>query len=536
MKYILTIFTFFILYFSHAQSFTKADSLRGSITAERAWWDVTYYDIQIEPNINKHSIIGRNIIHFKTKKPGQKMQIDLQEPMKIDSVLLEEAQVPFKRDGNIFYLMFENELLLDKDYQIQIYFSGKPRKAINAPWDGGWIWKKDQNGNPWVSVACQGLGASVWYPCKDHQSDEPDKGAKIEVIVPSDLKAISNGKFIGKNTINKKTIYYWEVKNPINNYDISVYIGKYEHWSENFLGKKGDLSLDFWVLEPNLEKAKKQFKQVKPMLTCFEDWFGPYPFYEDGFKIVEAPFLGMEHQSAIAYGNNYENGYLGKDISNSGSGDKWDFILIHESGHEWFGNSITSKDIADMWIHEGFTSYSEVIFTEYLFDKNTAEKYVQGIRKRILNDKPIIGYYNVNNEGSGDMYYKGSNLIHLIRQLINNDDKFKELIRNINKEFYHKTISTTELENYIQNQTGLSLEKVFNQYLRSKQIPVLEYKKSYNSIEYRWSNCIENFNMKVKTKNGVWLHPTTEWKTFEYDSQEEFETDPNFYIQLRKLN
>ena len=302
------------------------------------------------------------------------------------------------------------------------------------------------------------------------------------------------------------------------------------------MGKKGNLNLDFWVLEQNISKAKKQFEQVKPMLTCFEDWFGPYPFYVDGFKLVESPYLGMEHQSAIAYGNNFENGYLGKDLSSSGTGTKWDYILIHESGHEWFGNSITSNDIADMWIHEGFTSYSEVLYTEYLFGKEAGNKYVQGIRQRIRNDKPIIGNYNVNNEGSGDMYYKGSNLIHIIRQLVDDDEKFKELTRNINKAFYHKTITSSQLENYIINLTGLPLEKVFDQYLRSKQIPLLEYKIIQDTLEYRWTNCITDFEMKVKKEDGNWLTPTTEWKTTKLENENDFGIDANFYIQLRKLN
>ena len=530
--------SFFIL--SHVKIYaqflsTKKDSLRGSITSERAWWDVRYYDLEIEPLISKQKIIGKNTMSFYTLRHGKKMQIDLQEPMQIDSVNFSEEKTTLSRFGNIYYVSFENELIADKMYGITIYFSGKPHKAINAPWDGGWIWTKDSKGNPWVTVACQGLGASSWYPCKDHQSDEPDQGAKIAVKVPSNLVAVSNGQFIGKKEyVKNKTIYYWEVKNPINSYNIVPYIGNYTHWSDVFHGEKGNLSLDYWVLEENLEKSKKQFEQVKSMLTCFENWFGAYPFYDDGYKLVESPYLGMEHQSAIAYGNKYKNGYDGSDISHAGNGDKWDYIIVHESGHEWFGNSVTSKDIADMWIHEAFTSYAEVLYTESLFGKEAGNKYVQGIRTRIENDVPIIGPYGVNKEGSGDMYYKGSNLIHIIRQLMDNDEKFKSLLRSINKQFYHKTITSKQLEKYIIDLTGIPLEKVFDQYLRTTQIPILEYKKVKNQIEFRWTNCVDDFQLRVKLENGEWLTCSTEWKKTEL-SLSEFIIDPNFYVRINKV-
>ena len=492
--------------------FLKQDSLRGSITPERSWWDVKYYNLEIEPVISKQKIIGKNTMSFYTSRHGQKMQIDLQEPMEIDSITFEEEKTTFSRLGNVYYIAFENELFADKMYQIIIHFSGKPRKAVNAPWDGGWIWTKDSKGNPWVTVACQGLGASSWYPCKDHQSDEPDNGAKISVKVPTNLVAVSNGKFIGKKEVDKsKTIYYWEVKNPINSYNIVPYIGNYVHWSENYEGEKGNLSLDYWVLEENLEKSKKQFKQVKPMLSCFEKWFGPYPFYEDGYKLVESPHLGMEHQSAIAYGNNYRNGYNGSDISESGTGDTWDFIIVHESGHEWFGNSITSKDIADMWIHEAFTSYSEVLYTECLFGLNAANDYVNGIRRRIKNDVHVIGPYGVNQEGSGDMYFKGSNLIHIIRQLIDDDVLFQRLLRELNRKFYHQTVTSYQFEKFIIDETNLPLEKVFDQYLRSVQIPILEIKQDGDELQYRWTNCVPGFAMKVKNSQGYWLSPTENW-------------------------
>ena len=511
----LSFLIFFNITISLCQLFhTKQDSLRGSISKERSWWDVKKYDLEIEPIFNKQKVIGVNTITFFTLQPGQKMQVDLQEPLEIDSISFVEEKTSLIRVGNVFYIHFENELLADKMYQLSIHFSGKPRKAINAPWDGGWIWSKDVNGNPWMTVACQGLGASSWYPCKDHQSDEPDLGATISVKVPSELVAVSNGKLVGKKEVEKnKVIYYWEVKNPINSYNIVPYIGKYVHWSDEYIGEKGKLSLDYWVLEGSLDRSKKQFEQVKSMLSCLEKWFGPYPFYEDGYKLVESPHLGMEHQSAIAYGNKYKNGYDGSDISHSGTGDKWDFIIVHESGHEWFGNSITSNDIADMWIHEAFTSYSEVLYTEFLFGKEAANNYIIGIRNRIKNDTPIIGQYGVNKEGSGDMYFKGSNLIHIVRQLMNDDVQFRNLLRAINKKFYHQIITSKQIERFIIEETGIPLEKVFDQYLRSTKIPTLEIKSRDDGVQYRWTNCVSGFTMKVKNSRGHWISPTEEWSS-----------------------
>ncbi|HVE62090.1 MAG TPA: M1 family metallopeptidase, partial [Chitinophagaceae bacterium] len=414
------------------QKASRQDSLRGTITKERAWWNVLKYDITVTPDFVNRSITGKNEISF-FDSGGYTMQIDLQQPMEIDSAVLENKKIDFKREGNVFWFYIRDSA---KTYRIKpgikgltIYFHGVPRPALNAPWDGGWIWKKDEKGRPWISVACQGLGASVWYPCKDHQSDEPDKGASITVTIPDTLVAVANGKLKNKNAKNGLASYTWEVKNPINNYNIVPYIGKYVNYTETFNGEKGKLNCSYWVLDYNLEKAKKQFEQVTPTLKAFEHWFGPYPFYEDGFKLVESPHLGMEHQSAVAYGNKFKNGYLGSDLSGTGQGLKWDFIIVHETGHEWFGNNITTKDIADMWVHEGFTNYSETLFMEYNFTKQDAYEYVRGLRKKIQNNKPIIGEYGVNKEGSGDMYYKGANMLHTIRQVICDDKKFREILR-----------------------------------------------------------------------------------------------------------
>ncbi|MES1220353.1 MAG: M1 family metallopeptidase, partial [Bacteroidota bacterium] len=393
---------------------TKQDTLRGSIGPGRAWWDVTRYDVTVKPDYISKTISGTNTISFKwlTSTNGF-MQIDLQEPMIMDSVIYHNQSLNFQRDSNAWFIKWPVKDHLKED-KLVIYFHGKPREAITPPWDGGWVWTKDEKGRPWMTVACQGLGASVWYPCKDHQSDEPDNGATLSITVPDTLVAVGNGRLKEKISNKDQTItWIWEVKDPINNYSIIPYIGKYVNFTDTLNGEKGKLDISYWVMDYNLEKAKEHFGEgVKPMLRCFEYWFGPYPFYEDSYKLVESSHLGMEHQSAVAYGNRYVNGYRGGDLSGTGWGKKWDYIIVHESGHEWFANNITTNDIADLWVHEGITCYSETLFTECQSGKEAANEYTQGLRKRILNNKPLIGIYGVNKEGSGDMYNKGSNLMH----------------------------------------------------------------------------------------------------------------------------
>ena len=524
------------------KGFTKQDTLRGTITPERAWWDVVCYTVAINTNFEKREIEGKCIMDFRVVSAGNRMQIDLQQPMSIYRIYSDTQKYSFTRDGNVYYIDFPRQPPTGSLQTLTIVFGGNPRVAVRPPWDGGWIFQKDSLGRPWMSVACQGLGASVWYPCKDHQSDEPDS-AFINIAVPDTLVAVSNGRFLGKKSFEKGSMTYrWAVKNPINNYNIVPYIGKYKSWQETYNGEKGKLDCEFWVLDYNVDKAKEQFKQVSPMLKCFEHWFGPFPFYEDGFKLVESPHLGMEHQSAVAYGNKYQNGYLGKDLSGSGWGKKWDFIIIHESAHEWFANNITTNDIADMWVHEGFANYSETLFTECEFGKEAGRDYVIGVRKNIKNDIPVIGPYGVNQEGSGDMYPKGANLLHTVRQIIDNDQKFRDILRGLNSTFYHKTVSSKNVEEYISKQAGIDFSKIFDQYLRTIQVPVLEYKISQGALSYRWSNCIDGFDMKVKVKlnedNETWIQPDKNWKPLKSTGSPDVKTfsgDRNFYIQTKKV-
>ncbi len=521
-----------------ATAFTRQDTLRGSITPERAWWDVRHYAISITPDFTTKTLQGSNEMSFLVLSAANKMQIDLQVPMQVDSVRWKNKAVPYTRDGNTYQLLFPELLKKNSVEQIVIHFSGKPKEAVNPPWDGGWIWRRDAKGNPWMSVACQGLGASVWYPCKDHQGDEPDS-ASVRIVVPDSLVAISNGRLRSKQQNDDgTTAYSWAVTSSINAYNLVAYIGKYINWTETISGEKGPLDCSFWVLADHEDSAKEQFKQVRSMFSCFEKWFGPYPFYEDSYKLVESPHLGMEHQSAVAYGNHFRNGYLGRDLSASGWGLKWDFIIVHESAHEWFGNNITSKDIADMWIHESFANYAEALYTECQFGKEAAVDYVVGTRKLILNNIPIIGPYEVNREGSGDMYYKGGNMIHMIRTIMQDDDRFRNMLRGMNKTFYHQTVTARQVEDYINTFSGKNFNPVFRQYLLTTQIPVLEYRIKGNQFSYRWSECVPGFDMPVKITLGksVWIKPTEAWQTMAAGGDAGPVVDRDFYIRTRKVD
>jgi aminopeptidase N len=480
--------------------FKESDSLRGSLNKNRDWFDIQSYDISVIPNMDNKTIEGSVVWKAKAIKTSQDIQVDLQQPLIIDSILIwtknQWEKVSFKREDNIALVHHQKNIPLQEDFSLWIFYHGKPREAIRPPWDGGWIWRKDMNGKPWVSVACQGLGASVWYPCKDHQSDEPDFGAALNIYSPDGLKGIGNGR---PGRSDQKNWSRWVVRNPINNYNIIPYIGDYVSWQETYKGLKGNLDLSYYVLREDSAKAVAQFKEVPKMLEAFEYWMGPYPFYEDGFKLVQSPHLGMEHQSAVAYGNKFKNGYLGTDLSKSGWGLKWDYIIIHESGHEWFANNITTKDIADMWVHEGFTSYLESLYTEYYFGKKAADEYTYGLRLRIQNDEPIIGPYGINREGSGDMYAKGAVMLHTIRKAMNNDVLFRNIMIGLNKTFYHQTVTTEQIENYISQQSGINFSKVFDQYLRTTQIPqlVLQYDAKEKILTYEWKNCIKGFNLPI---------------------------------------
>ena len=520
-----------------SQNFNRQDSLRGSITKERAWWDLTYYDLEINIIPKSKKIYGKNTIHYKILKQNNIMQIDLQPPMKLTGAFQHENSLNIKKDGNAHFIKLlerQNKNNLDS---ITLYFSGRPREALNAPWDGGFSWEKDTNGNDFVATSCQGIGASLWWPNKDHMYDEVDS-MRIRIEVPKKLKAISNGRLINIDNNESSKSYTWFVSNPINNYGVNVNIGNYANFSDVFEGESGLLDLDFYVLKHNLKKAKVHFSQVKKMMKAFEYWFGPYPFYEDSYKLVEVPYLGMEHQSSVTYGNQYKNGYLGRDLSSSGWGLKFDFIIVHESAHEWFANNITNIDVADMWIHEGFATYAENLFLDYYYGKNASSEYVIGLRKNIKNDKPIIGQYGVNDKGSNDMYYKAANMIHILRQLFNNDQKWRTTLRKMNNVFFHKTVNTEQIENFISDEIGWNLKNIFDQYLRDTRIPIFEYKTVDKNLYYRWNNVVDGFEMPLEIIDGnvtKWVYPTELWQLTSINNSN-IDIDADYYVYSKKIN
>jgi aminopeptidase N len=530
--------------FSSSEKIARQDILRGSITPERAWWDLTHYHLDVKIDPETKSISGTNTMTYVvlTSPKETALQIELQAPLTLEKVTQNGEILTVRKDGYSYFITPLPNATIGEEYELVMHYSGIPQEAVKAPWDGGITWDKDSNGIDFIASSCQGLGASIWWPNKDHAYDEPNNGVLISVEVPEHLTNVSNGRLknIEHNKTSKTKTFHWEVTNPINNYGVNINIGDYVHFGESHQGENGKLDMDYYVLRDNLAKAKKQFKEAKRTIEALEHWFGPYPFYEDSYKLVEAPYLGMEHQSSVTYGNKYQNGYLGKDRSQTGVGMLFDFIIVHETGHEWFANNITHVDIADLWIHESFTSYSENLFVEYHFDKQKASEYVRGQRMNISNTSPIIGTYNVHREGSGDMYDKGANMLHTIRQIVDNDETWRNILRGLNKTFFHKTVTTEQIEQYITKQSGKNLSTVFDQYLRDVRIPTFEYFIKNDTLKVKWSNVIEGFNMPLKifiNGKAQWVTPSEKWTevklTKDVQASNENITitvDPNFYI------
>lgn len=535
-----SVLLFIICYPSWSQEDIKAtrqDTLKGSVMLERAWWDLSHYHLEVEVFPEEKKIKGSNTITFKVVQPHQIMQIDLQSPLKITKVIQNGKSLKFNSLGDVWYIKLHTKLIVGQTNTVKVFYEGQPKVAVKPPWDGGIQWEKDLDGNWWIATSCQGIGASVWWPCKDHMYDEPDS-MRISVKVPKPLMDVSNGRLESVTDHNDNTrTFNWVVKNPINNYGVNLNIGNYKQWEEIYAGEKGKLDLSYYVLPHDLEKAKSQFRQVPMMLKAFEHWFGPYPFYEDGYKLVQVPYLGMEHQSSVTYGNKFENGYLGRDLSGTGWGLKWDFIIIHESGHEWFANNITYKDIADMWVHESFTNYSEALFVEYYYGKNAATEYIAGLRKGIHNQAKIMGIYGINRRGSGDMYSKGGNMLHTIRKVIDDDEKWRQILRGLNSNFYHQTVDGAQIRDYISRESGIDLSSVFKQYLESIRIPVFEYQWKENRLWYRWNQVIDGFNMPVDIHCGATplrLNPTNQWQSHEI-SKSDVTVDISYYVEQEEV-
>jgi aminopeptidase N len=521
---------------------TRADTLRGSFTTpQRSWWDVTFYDLHVRVNPADSTISGWNGITYKVLKPYSELQVDLMEPLVVDSMMQDGKTVSFRREGAAFFASLTAPQKAGTKKTITVYYHGRPQIAKNPPWQGGFTWTTDSLGRPWTVTTDQGMGASVWWPNKDTQADEPDS-QRVALTVPDPMVEISSGR-LRSTTKNPDgtTTFEWFASSPINNYAIAVAAGRYVHFSDTYNGLKGKLSMDFWPLDYNLENAKRQFVQARPMMQCFEHWFGPYPWYEDGYKLIEVPNAGMEHQTAVAYGNWYQNGYRKRDASGTGLGLKWDFIIVHESAHEWFGNNITTKDLADMWVHESFANYSEGLYTECLFGKDAGAQYIIGNRRGIRNDKPIVPPYNVNDQGSGDMYPKGGEMLHMIRQLVNDDEKWRSILTGLNKTFWHQTVTGAQVQDYISKHAGIDLSRVFDQYLNATMIPTLEYSIVGDTLRYRWANVVQGFDMPIPVTLdwptlGV-IKPTTEWKTtrIHLPSPDVFRVDANYYVNSKAV-
>ena len=527
---------------THAPAFTHADSLRGSLTSpDRTWWDVAFYDLHVAIKPADSSISGWNGITYRVLRPARRMQIDLQQPLVVDSMVAGGGHVPFSRDGNAFFATLPAAAPAGALRTITVYYHGRPQAAKRPPWDGGFTWATDSLGHPWIVTTDQGVGASIWWPNKDTQADEPDS-QRIALTLPDGIFDVSNGR-LRRVTPNGDgtTTYEWFDANPINNYAIAVAAGTYTHFADIYEGERGPLTLDFWPLAYHLDAARRQFVQAASMMKCFEHWFGPYPWYEDGYKLVEVPNTGMEHQSAVAYGNWYANGYRGQDWSKTGLGMKWDFIIVHESAHEWFGNSITAKDNADMWVHESFANYAEGLYVECLMGKDSGAAYIRGNRNWIHNDRPIIPAYGVNAQGSGDMYAKGGNLLHTIRQIVGDDEKWRGILRGLNRTFYHQTVMGSQIERYISEQAGTDLSKVFDQYLRTTKVPVLEYRIVGDTLAYRWTDVVPGFDMPVAVTlaDSGWavIRPTEAWRTtaLRLSDRSAFKVDPDYYVVVRDV-
>jgi aminopeptidase N len=529
-------FLFSDLATARQESISEQERLRGSITPEREWWDVKHYDLRFEVFPETKSLRGSNKIRFTTLAAHELMQIDLQPPLEITKVLLEDKPLTFERNDNVYLIQFPNKLPAGTEGSIEVFYQGEPVVSRNPPWSGGLSWQKDEQGNHFIASSCQGIGASIWWANKDHGYDEPDEGINIRVTVPETLSAVSNGRLTqtDHDSARKTKTFHWQVTQPINNYGVNVNIGNYVHFADKYEGEFGTLDLDYWVLADDRERAGEQFKEAPRTIEAFEHWFGKYPFYEDSYKLVAVPYLGMEHQSSVTYGNGYVNGYRGRDLSATGVGLKFDFIIVHESGHEWFGNNISMKDAADMWIHESFTNYAENLFVEYHFTEKEAQDYVIGCRKLVRNESPIIGTYNANRSGSGDMYYKGGNMLHSMRQIVNDDEKWRSILRGLNTEFWHQTVTTEQIESYMSKQSGIDFSLLFDQYLRGTKIPNLKHSFAGRELTFQWENVVADFAYPVDVivnGNEIRITPTETPQTITLGEEKtSFEVDRNFYV------
>ena len=519
---------------------THADILRGEYGRYRANNDLLYYHLDVRVDPEKKFLNGKTLIRFRMLKDDNRIQLDLYDNLKVDKILFDLNQSPkptgqspksvsltYQRDSGAVFVDFPEMLKAGRTYEIEFYYSGNP---VETGRFGSIAFRKDPQGRPWINTACEGEGASIWWPNKDQWKDEVES-MEISVSIPSDLVDVSNGRFQGKTDLGDGyTRWDWLVHYPINNYDVSLNIGKYEHFSDRL----GDLTLDFYALPEDLEKAKKQFIQAKGMIEAFQHYFGEYPFKKDGYKLIEAPYSGMEHQSAVTYGNHFANGYLERDWTGVGISPRFDFIIIHESGHEWFGNSITAADRSDMWIHEGWTTYLECLYVEYHYGKEDGLKYTNGYRSKVRNREPIIPPRGINATPPQDMYFKGALFINTLRSIVDDDKRWFALLHDFYQRFKYQNIMTEDIVAYFNRKTGKNLTPVFNQYLRHTALPVLELKFADGAVSYRWKVDERGFEMPVRVgAKGNWqiIQATTEWKTMKIAlKKDEFAVDTDLYF------
>lgn len=501
---------------------TRADILRGDYGPYRANNDLLFYHLDIRVDPEKKFLSGKTMIRFRMLKDDTRIQIDLQHPMEVGKILWlssnsnpqspkSETQLKYVREEGAVFIEFPQTLRAGRVYTIDFYYSGYP-KAVGR--FDGFAFKKDPQGRHWINTACEGPGASTWWPNKDQWRDEV-ASMRISVAVPNNLVDVSNGRFQGKTDLGDGyTRWDWLVHYPINNYNVSVNIGEYVHFSDHL----SDLTVDFYVLPENLAKARKQFAQTRGMFQAFQHYFGEYPFKKDGFKLVEVPYAGMEHQSAVTYGNRFANGYLERDWTGVGISPKFDFIIIHESGHEWFGNSVSAADVSDMWIHEGWTTYLECLYVEYMFGKADGLKYTNAYRSKVRNRTPIVTPRGVHAEPPQDQYFKGALFLHTLRSVVNDDQRWWTLIRGFYQHFKYQNILTEDVVAFFNRGTRSDLTPIFDQYLRHAAIPVLELKfdETRGEISYRWKVDEPKFAMPVRVgEKDRWqiIHPTTSWQT-----------------------
>jgi aminopeptidase N len=522
--------------------FTHADSLKGSLTApERTWWDVTFYDLHVKVNPADSSISGWNGITYTVVGPTHEMQIDLQAPLGVDSMVQAGKRLKVRQDGNAWFATVNGKQKRGESHTLTVYYHGRPTVAKRPPWDGGFTWGQDSLGKPWIVTTDQGIGASIWWPNKDIQAEEPDS-QRIAITMPDPLVDVSNGRLRSvEHHADGTTTWEWFDTNPINNYAIVINAGDYIHYSEIFRGENGPLTLDYWPLSYHLDAARHTFAQAPAMLSCFEHWFGAYPWYEDGYKLIEVSHNGMEHQSAVAYGNGFTNGYHYRNPSRSIYGNMFDFIIVHESAHEWWGNNITAKDNADMWVHESFANYAENLYVECRFGRQAGAQYVIGTRDGIRNDKPVIPARGVNAQGSGDMYPKGGNMLHTIRQVVGNDSTWRDILRGLQRTFRHQTVNGQQIRDYISQHAGIDLSKVFQEYQETTMVPELDYRIAGGTLSYRWSNVVKGFDMPVgvtlSDSGFTVIHPTEEWQQapISLSDAAKFRVDPDYYVTAKRV-